>query len=338
MHGMIRIIAFFSTVLALLVPVSAQEIPAACVGKNLLSELQRTNPEEAAKVLKEASAVPNQGPLVWKVTSRKSKKPSWLMGTMHVTDTRIATLSPAVEAKVKAARVMVLELREVLNKQQLALKIASFKSVMNMPDGKSVWDVIPDDQEMLIRHNPAIAMMPANKIEHLQPWVLAQSLSSPFCEQLRQPFKRSLDETLAHLAHDAGIPVLGLEEVAEQVRVMSGVSMKEQVEGLVAAAGRKTSADDLYITMVELYLNRQVSALMPLYARLPEDKNEHLEKTNAKIMTALLDKRNIVMAKRARQYLDKGNAFIAVGALHLPGETGLVQLLRKAGYKVTPAE
>jgi uncharacterized protein len=257
---------------------------------------------------------------------------------MHVTDSRISTLSPSVDEKVKAARVMVLELKEIANKQQLALKMKSFTSALNMPDGKTVWDVIPDDQEKAVRSNPAIAMMPAAQIERLQPWVLMQSLSAPFCEQLRQPFKKSLDEALALRAQDAGVPVFGLEEVAEQIRVMSSVTMKEQVEALVAAVGRKTSAEDIYITMVEMYLNRQVSALMPLYSRLPEEKNEHLEKTNAKLMTALLDKRNVVMAKRARQHLDKGNAFIAVGALHLPGETGLVQLLRKAGYKVTPAE
>ncbi len=335
---MIRFIAFILAAIAFVAPTSAQEIPAACTGKNLLAELQKTNPAEAAKVLQETAQIPNQGPLLWKVTSRKSKKPSWLMGTMHVTDTRIATLSPSVEEKVKSARVVVLELKEVANKQQLARKIKSFTSVMNMPQGKTVWDVIPDDQEKAIRSNPAIAMMVPAQIERLQPWVLAQSLSAPFCEQLRQPFKPALDEVLARRALAADVPVYGLEEVAEQVRVMSSVSMKEQVESLFAAVNRKTSAEDMYITMVEMYLNRQVSALMPLSARLPEERNEHLEKTNAKFMTALLDKRNVVMARRARQYLDKGNAFIAVGALHLPGETGLVQLLRKAGYKVTPAE
>lgn len=335
---MIRFIAFILAAIAFVAPTSAQEIPAACTGKNLLAELQKTNSAEAARVLQETAQIPNQGPLLWKVTSRKSKKPSWLMGTMHVTDTRIATLSPSVEEKVKSARVVVLELKEVANKQQLARKIKSFTSVMNMPQGKTVWDVIPDDQEKAIRSNPAIAMMVPAQIERLQPWVLAQSLSAPFCEQLRQPFKPALDEVLARRALAADVPVYGLEEVAEQVRVMSSVSMKEQVESLFAAVNRKTSAEDMYITMVEMYLNRQVSALMPLSARLPEERNEHLEKTNAKFMTALLDKRNVVMARRARQYLDKGNAFIAVGALHLPGETGLVQLLRKAGYKVTPAE
>lgn len=49
----------------------------------------------------------------------------------------------------------------------------------------------------------------------------------------------------------------------------------------------------------------------------------------------LIRKRNRLMAKRAGDLLAKGNVFIAVGALHLPGDEGLVELIRKAGYKVT---
>ena len=52
----------------------------------------------------------------------------------------------------------------------------------------------------------------------------------------------------------------------------------------------------------------------------------------------LLDTRNQRMAERAAPFIEDGNAFIAVGALHLPGETGLVQLLRDRGYKVTAVD
>ncbi len=49
----------------------------------------------------------------------------------------------------------------------------------------------------------------------------------------------------------------------------------------------------------------------------------------------MITSRNRHMAEAAAKYLDKGNAFIAVGALHLPGADGLVELLRQAGYTVT---
>ena len=54
--------------------------------------------------------------------------------------------------------------------------------------------------------------------------------------------------------------------------------------------------------------------------------------------TIFLDKRNVIMRDSAIPLLEKGNAFIAVGSYHLFGENGLVELLRKAGYKVTPVK
>jgi uncharacterized protein len=50
----------------------------------------------------------------------------------------------------------------------------------------------------------------------------------------------------------------------------------------------------------------------------------------------MVNARNIIMAERGEAFLAKGNAFIAVGALHLPGEKGLVELLKANGYTLTP--
>lgn len=335
---MTRMFAFILATVFLVVTGQADEIPAACTGKDLFAELQKLQPDQAALVLREMEAVPNQGPLLWKITSRKSKKPSWLMGTMHVTDSRIATLTDDVKAKIKAARVLVLELQEIQNKQGLAAKILSHTTAVNMPEGTSLWDVIPDDQEKIVRFNPTIAMAPPERIAQLQPWVVAQSLSAPFCEQLRQPFKLSLDETLAQRAQLSSVPIEGLETVEEQVKVMSSLTMDEQVQGLVALAGRKIPAEDIYITMTNMYVNRQVSAFVPLSKHLSGDLAGMNTKASEKFMTNLIDTRNVIMAERAAKYLDKGNAFIAVGALHLPGQMGVIELLRTAGYKITPAE
>ena len=52
-------------------------------------------------------------------------------------------------------------------------------------------------------------------------------------------------------------------------------------------------------------------------------------------MRALLQGRNATMAERAAPLLASGGAFIAVGALHLAGKTGLVERFRAQGYTVT---
>ena len=55
-------------------------------------------------------------------------------------------------------------------------------------------------------------------------------------------------------------------------------------------------------------------------------------------MQVLIDKRNANMAERALPHLNAGSVLIAVGAMHLPGEAGLVHLLRERGFEITPAE
>jgi uncharacterized protein YbaP (TraB family) len=62
------------------------------------------------------------------------------------------------------------------------------------------------------------------------------------------------------------------------------------------------------------------------------------EATWLSFKSLLLDTRNQRMAERAVPFIAEGNAIIAVGALHLPGETGLVQFLRDRGYKVTAVD
>ena len=44
------------------------------------------------------------------------------------------------------------------------------------------------------------------------------------------------------------------------------------------------------------------------------------------------------MAREAKPFLDKGGAFVAVGALHLPGDAGVIEMLRKDGYTLTRAD
>jgi uncharacterized protein YbaP (TraB family) len=59
------------------------------------------------------------------------------------------------------------------------------------------------------------------------------------------------------------------------------------------------------------------------------------QKAEREFATQLLVSRNFTMAQRAMPLIDQGGAFIAVGALHLTGADGLVERLRKSGYKVT---
>jgi uncharacterized protein len=339
---MVRIVTILAMLVAFLSGVRAedvvQEIPQACKGRNLLADLKAKSPEVAAKIERDAAAVPNAGPLLWKITPRNGKTPSWLMGTAHVTDTRLTTFSDAVKGTITKARVVALELKEITNKKAMQATLLADTSRTRMPDGKTIWDVIPDDQEAKLRSHPMFALIPPQTRDYMQPWMLTAAISLPLCESIRSPFKASVDETVAKLAVQAGVPVKGLETIPEQLQAISGLPMAFQVKGLLAAATAKIPAEDSFNTVVELYLERKVTAMVPLMLRVYDQGSPADMAEIEMFMQRLVVKRNVIMAKRARRLINGGNAFIAVGALHLAGKEGVVQLLKNAGYRVEPAE
>ena len=83
--------------------------------------------------------------------------------------------------------------------------------------------------------------------------------------------------------------------------------------------------------LIQTYLSRDIDKLQSLSKSLGPDDPEMIELLN----DILVVKRNINMSERLSAILDHGNAFIAVGALHLPGPEGIIRLLENKGYKLT---
>jgi hypothetical protein len=336
--AMMRVVTAF---LALLLFASvAHAETAVCPQRNLLTELQQTDPAKAESVLKELAATPNADSLFWKIEAPNKAKPSWLIGTAHVTDPRVTDIKPEIKELIAKASTLVLELKEIANKPGMARAIARRTKLISMPEGQSLWDVIPDDKEAAIRTHPYLAPGQEELLAAHQPWVVAVMLSTPPCERNRAMVGvPTLDEKLALHAQIASVPIVGLETLDEQLGAMAGMAIEDQAEQLIATAALGADAEAYFQTVVELYLARQVAAYVPLVKlTLPQAMSESFLRSFVYFENTLIEKRNRVMAERARAFVNKGNAFIAVGALHLPGETGVVELLREAGYKVMKAE
>jgi TraB/PrgY/gumN family len=95
------------------------EVPEICKGRDLVAELSKTDPTTARQMLEQAAAIKNAGPLLWKITPSNGAKPSYLMGTIHVTDSAINNLSEDLKAKIRASKVLALELKEMEYKHAL---------------------------------------------------------------------------------------------------------------------------------------------------------------------------------------------------------------------------
>lgn len=306
-----------------------------CTGTNLLAKYKAEQPAGYEEVMREANAIPNGEAMFWKI-EKQGVAPSWLLGTAHVSDDRVNKLTPAIENALLNARSANFEIAEIGDRTREAAAVMNLARYIVLPPGQSLWDLVPDDQEPQIRDNPNLPEGMSKTLFGYQPWFVATLISSPLCEKLReQAGLRGLDANLATMARGKGIPVEGLETVEEQMKILASMPLDQQTEFLLSAARGAKLVPDQFETLLALYDKRQLNALLPLMKRLfPMSAEE--AKVYAYVEGDLIIKRNHVMSERAAPRLAEGNVFIAVGAMHLPGKEGLVELLRAAGYKVTP--
>lgn len=327
------VISFFCAALLAAGQVHAAET-VSCSGRNLLDELSRDNPALLKKIRGEAEAVQNGKGLLWKV-EKDGTAPSWLFGTMHMTDPRVVDLPARADDAFAESETLVIETTDILD--QSAMTAAMFQHPeLTMFTGKtSLTDLLSDDEEEAVRTALDKRGVPLDSVKKMKPWMLVSLVALPACEMQRKSAgKPVLDVLLAHRAKKDGKAVKGLESVTEQFEAMASVPMDVHVRGLVDTLKLGDKADDVVETMIILYERGETGMFWPLFnAVLPSSEGD--KSGYAEFEEAVVKARNHTMLERAKPIIDAGDAFIAVGALHLPGAKGLVALLADAGYTVT---
>jgi len=165
------------------------------------------------------------------------------------------------------------------------------------------------------------------RVNKLKPWAVVMMYSIPPKQN-----DGGLDIQLFKEAVQQKKQVCGLEQVEEQLEVFRKWTIPQQIEMLRVVVNNYQTMNVQFEQLVDNYSRRDLAGMVVLVKQSPKpgkiiDVNDFTHR--------LIVRRNIIMANRMQPYLKKGNALIAVGALHLPGEKGLLQLLEGMGYKVT---
>jgi len=334
--NLLFVLAFLAGLLAAAQRARADDLPV-CGGKDLLAALAADRPDEMARLRAEADAIPNGKGLLWRV-SRDGAAPSFLLGTMHVSDPRVTSLDPVAKAAFDAARTVVIETTDVLDPARMAGVMADRPELMLFTDDSTLSGILSDEARGIVEAGLARRGLSLAALDKMKPWVVASLVGIPACEMARTAAGAPvLDIKLARDAEAAGKAVEGLETVVGQLEAMASLPVALHLKGLVDTLKLGDGLDDLNETMVRIYKSGDTGLFWPFFETvLPAAPGD--EGSYAAFQEAMIDARNRGMAAAAGPILDRGGAFIAVGALHLPGEQGLVALLRQQGYTVEPAE
>jgi uncharacterized protein len=307
---------------------AAVEAPPACHGKDL-AEVAGL----AAAESKRADDLVNEDGVFWRI-DKPGLNPSYLFGTIHSTDDSALALARRATERIGGAKVVATELGGPLD----AVAKANAGAAMlgrALDRAHDTFDDAPAADRAAIERLLAAQGYPSAFAHHLKLWFLAVLTAIPRCEAERQARDLpEVDQLIAQSAKASGVTVVGLETVGEQLDALSAMRPQVAAVLLALAARHPGLTDDVYATLLRLYRESRPAEILPISDALG-DMSEDERAAEDELTRLLLVGRNATMAERIAPLLIAGGAFIAVGALHLPGKGGLIERLRAQGYTVT---
>ncbi|MDQ3100476.1 MAG: TraB/GumN family protein [Bacteroidota bacterium] len=260
--------------------------------------------------------------LLWKVSGKGAEKPSFLFGTMHSQDDRAFGLGDTVYGAMESVSVVAGE----LDLQNATQEAVGMMGAMLLPDGQQLEDLFKKKDWALIDAELKEQLGPMAALTYrMKPFFVLAMLASSSMEKDEELV---LDDHLLSKARSQGKRVIGLETVKEQMAAMDAQPVKEQAAMLLDHVKNKGHLGDME-AMIEAYSMQDLDAIM----KITEGTNSM---TKAMERSLLID-RNLKMVHRLdSMMLGKEDVFFAVGVAHLPGENGLIELLRSKGYSVEP--
>ena len=309
-----------------------QAEPPVCSGEDLTKKFSK---EENRKFSERAKKIKNGNARFWKV-EKKGTKPSYLFGTMHVTDPEIVNLAPKVKTALENSDRVALELSEAAddNSKAMAAKLAASPDFLTPKKGEGFKDGLSQQEFNKLKASFETHNLPFQLIANNKPWFIWMTLSLPACEARREAYGyRALDVEIGQNAKKLGKPVIGLETVDEQLSAIEKLPLSFQARSIKDYLDNPKFYADMFYTETQLYKQSRIGEILVLDTLF---KTTISKKDQEIFKDILMTKRNLRMSERALPLIEQGNSFIAVGAAHMVDDTGLVEQLRKHGYHVSP--
>lgn len=255
--------------------------------------------------------------LLWRV-SRDGQPDSYLFGTIHISDPAVMAFDPSIQQAFEASKQFVLEVvldPEAVQEMQMSMFYHEGET-LSAQTGAELFDAV---RSLAPAHG-----IPDELLDYMRPWAIYMTLSVPPGGGM------PMDLALMLEAERSGMPVFGLESVAEQTSVLGDLSMSEQLELLKQTVCHYDQLQKETGAMVGMYVERDLAGLLTESMRYTMAN----ARTDERVFESLIWRRNRTMFQRLKPLLEQGSSFVAVGALHLPGERGLLALLARDGYRV----
>jgi uncharacterized protein YbaP (TraB family) len=259
--------------------------------------------------------------LFWSI-SKDGKQAGFLLGTIHSEDPRVLDFPVEFMDDLNANQVFAMEMVPDLP------TLKRLTEFMQYQDGTTLESRVGPERFSRLQLALSEYQVPADWIARMKVWAVMMTLSVPPPET-----GFFMDFSLSLRAAGAGLKVVGLETLEQQLSFLEDMPMAQQLMLLDQALAEHEKVAEIHAQLVDSYL---AGDLLALKSQVDEQLAQLEPAAKQYFMAQGIDMRNQRMIESLLPHLQTSQVFVAVGALHLPGEAGLIQLLRVRGYDLTP--
>ena len=262
--------------------------------------------------------------LLWRISGKNLSRPSYLFGTIHMLCADDIQLSQNLKNAIQSSDRIYLELD-----MDNMFEMLSVMGKMKMRNDTTLADLLTATEYEKVKEFFAThrTMLPFSVLEKYKPMLAASTLMQASLECKKQI---AMEQLVMKEAKSAGKGIRGLETMAYQMSIFDSIPYQLQAKQLlqyVESYGKQNES-------------REFEELTRAYREQELDKLEALTTKDdmgiSNFTEILLYRRNLDWAKKMVEMMSDHSLVVAVGAGHLPGEKGVISLLRKAGYTVDP--
>jgi uncharacterized protein len=256
--------------------------------------------------------------LLWEVSGNGLAAPSYLYGTMHVGDKRAYRFSKSVMPSFEKASAFAMEI------DPGTADPISLMNMMKLKEGKLQDMFTAEEWQELKDYMQSELQTDLEKLNDFSPFFIYSMISqTKFSNQKGQ----ALDLYFFSEAKKDKKTIHGLESVEEQISAINRMKPEDQKKMLLEGISEEEKGDKTLSQMMKYYAKGDLDKLQAMSD--DADYGDEFE-------SAMILERNHTMTERMEPLMKAQSTFVAVGALHLPGEEGILKLLEKEGYQVRP--
>ncbi|MGJ8622851.1 MAG: TraB/GumN family protein [Yoonia sp.] len=308
---------------------------AACTGEGFYDSMTDA---QRAELQATAAQIPYAQGLTWQ--AKKDDDTLTLIGTMHVYDPRLQIIRSDVAQTVQTADLVLLEATPT-EEAQLKKAITDRPEVFFITDGATLPERLDEDTWQMVSAAANARGIPGFMAAKMQPWYLSLTLAVPPCAMTEiMAGMTGLDKMIITDAAAAGVPLQALEPYTTLFDMFTDESLEDQVDMLRVSMLVPDLQEQIFISMLDLYFAEEVGILWNMsriaMTQVPDIDPAEGQAMFEEMQDGLLDQRNRAwMPVIAEATEAHDNIVVAVGAAHLIGDTGVLQLLENNGWTIT---